>query len=558
MFAMMAAALGQASPTKKPETSPQISKADRSIGDQACARCHSAIYDSYQSTSMAHASGPVIDALTPAEFTHKESGVHYRIYSEDGRAWLSFERTSSEKARSTRKEDSQLTGKRELLYYIGSGRRGRSYLFQTDGFLFESPVNWYANRHTWDMAPAYQSAREIPLNLPAYAGCLHCHVSGIQPPLAGTENQYPQPPFTHGGVSCERCHGDGAAHLTGGTIVNPAKLAPARRDEICMQCHLEGKVAIERPGRHVYEFRPGDSLADYIRYFVLVGTTGDGLGAVSQVEALAQSQCKKKSGDAMSCLSCHDPHRSVSPEERVSFYRAKCLTCHGTAFAAKHHADHPDCTACHMPASLSTDIAHTEVTDHRILTHPQISANLLEDADDHPSPPRLVPFPSSQIVDARDLALGWQSLVESGMTWAEPQASDALSAAIKQSPRDPALLSAIAYSEQKRKATVDARELYEKALKIDPTSIDAAVNLGVIEAEQDHLAAALRLWQEAFRRAPYRSSIGMNIARADCATDNFAEAKASVSQVLEFNPDFGPAREMLRYLEMSPAKCDRR
>jgi predicted CXXCH cytochrome family protein len=297
-------------------------------------------------------------------------------------------------------------------------------------------------------------------------------------------------------------------------------------------------------------------LSDYIRYFVLVGTSGDGLGAVSQVEALAQSQCKKKSGEAMSCVSCHDPHRSVSPEERVSFYRAKCMACHGTAFAVKHHADHPDCTACHMPASLSTDIAHTEVTDHRVLARPQISANLLEDAEDRPSPPHLAPFPPSQSVDQRDLALAWQSLVESGMTWAEPQARDALSAAMKQSPDDPALLSALAYSEQKRKATVEARELYEKALKIDPTSIDAAVNLGVIEAQQDHLAPALRLWQEAFKRAPYRSSIGMNIARADCAREDFAAAKASVSRVLEFNPDFGPAREMLRHLAMSPVKCD--
>ena len=42
---------------------------------------------------MAHASGPAIQVLTPAEFAHKPSGVDYRIYAEGGRAWLSFERT---------------------------------------------------------------------------------------------------------------------------------------------------------------------------------------------------------------------------------------------------------------------------------------------------------------------------------------------------------------------------------------------------------------------------------------------------------------------------------
>ncbi len=262
------------------------------------------------------------------------------------------------------------SGKRELLYYIGSGRRGLSYLFETDGFLFESPVNWYANKQIWDMAPAYQTAREIPLNLPAYTSCLRCHVSGMQAPAPGTDNRYPEPPFTANGVACERCHGPGAAHMNGGPIVNPAKLTPALRDDICMQCHLEGKAAIERPGRHVYEYRPGDALSDYVRYFLLVDAKGSGLGAVSQVEAFAQSQCKKKSGDAMSCTSCHDPHQSTSSQDRVAFYRGKCLTCHGADFATKHHPDRPDCTACHMPASASTDIAHTQVTDHRISAPP--------------------------------------------------------------------------------------------------------------------------------------------------------------------------------------------
>ena len=38
----------------------------------------------------------------------------------------------------------------------------------------------------------------------------------------------------------------------------------------------------------------------------------------------------------MSCTSCHDPHYEPPAEERVSYYREKCLTCHGAHFAAKH------------------------------------------------------------------------------------------------------------------------------------------------------------------------------------------------------------------------------
>lgn len=542
------------------------------IGNQACARCHAAIYDSYQRTAMAHASGPAIDALTPAEFTHRESGVHYRIYREAGHAWLSFDRPSSDRpdsdrSGSDRPAEPAVLGKRELLYFIGSGKRGRTYLFETDGFLFESPVNWYANKQMWDTAPAYQSAREMPLNLPAYPSCLHCHVSGMQAPLQGTENRYPEPPFTQNGVSCERCHGPGAAHAAGaatggGAIVNPAKLPPERRDEVCMQCHLEGKVAIERPQRHVYEFRPGEELSDFIRYFVLVGSRGSSssfsLGAVSQVDALAESECKKKSGDAMSCTSCHDPHNSPSTAERVAYYRSRCLTCHGAAFASKHHSDHPDCIACHMPASASSDVAHTQVTDHRIPRRPQISPQFLQDTASASSMPRLVGFPDADRTDSdgRDLALAWASLAEGGMTDAEPEAHDQLSKAVKKSPNDTALLSSLGYIEQKRGATERARQLYQQALAINPELIDAETNLGVIEVQSGQLSHAVKLWLLAFQNAPYRSSIGLNLARAYCGEGNATEARAYVRRVLEFNPDLAGAKQMFRNLSV-PASCGR-
>src|ERR1700722_15204562 len=160
------------------------------IGNQACARCHAAIFESYARTPMAHASGPATENLIPADFLHKNSGVHYRIYSESNTVWLQFERPG----------DPAATGKRQLLYSIGSGRRGRTYLFAVDDFLFESPVNWYADRQQWDMAPAYGEVREIPLNLPAYPTCLRCHASGMSQPLDGTENRYATPLFSQAGV----------------------------------------------------------------------------------------------------------------------------------------------------------------------------------------------------------------------------------------------------------------------------------------------------------------------------------------------------------------------
>ena len=495
---------------------------------------------------MAQASGPAIANFFPADFVHQKSGVHYRIYSDQGKVWLSFERPS----------DPTVRGKRELLYYVGSGRRGRTYLFAVDGFLFESPVNWYTDRQRWDMAPAFGNASEMPMNLPAFASCLQCHVSGMRPPLAGTENHYPSPPFSESGVTCERCHGPGAAHVNGGAIVNPAKLDAARRDAVCMQCHLEGKAAIERPGRHIYDFQPGEQLSDYIRYFVFADQQGSGLGAVSQFEALAQSACKKKAGDAMSCTSCHDPHREPSAAERVAYYRQKCLACHGAKVGSTHHVDQPDCTSCHMPSSLSTDVAHTEVTDHRIRRRPEIAPQLLQDRSAQVNLPRLVPFPSlKNDDDVRDLALAWESLVNSGMTAATQETERLLGSALEKSPGDPVLLSALGYSAQNKGELDRARDLYQRALAADPTLIDAATNLGAIEANRGHVHEALKLWQDAFMRAPGQSRIGMNIARLYCNTAQPDSARDYVLRVLEFNPDLPEAKNLLQRLNSGSRKC---
>jgi len=525
----------------------QVAKPDANgyVGNEACAKCHAAIFESYKNTAMAHASGPATENLIAGDFTHHASGVNFRVYSDAGKVWLSFDRPG----------DPAVHGKRELLYYIGQGRRGRSYLFSDDGFVFESPVNWYTDRHMWDMAPAYGNAREIPMTLPALTSCLDCHVSGIQPPINGTENRYKMPVFAYSGVTCERCHGPGAAHPNGGAIVNPTKLSANRRDQVCMQCHLEGNAAIERAGKHLYEYRPGDDLPDYIRYYLLVDSHSPNLRAASQFEALAQSTCKKKSGDAMSCTSCHDPHRSIPADERVSFYRGKCLVCHGAAFGAKHHVDQPDCAHCHMPAALSSDVAHTEVTDHRIPRRPGTGPQL-ENAGP-PVSPQLVPFPSSKDTehDVRDLALAWQSIVNSGMKVEQPQAEKLLRQAATQFPDDPVVLSALGYVEQTRGANDRAQDLYRKALALDPNLIDAATNLGVLEAQRGHLAEAVKLWQGAFQRAPGRSSIGMNLARAFCAAGQAKVARSYALRVLQFNPDLSAARKLLNGIDADPPKC---
>lgn len=528
------------SPPHSPPHSPEYT------GNQACAKCHAAIVASYKATQMANASGPASENLIPGEFHHQKSGVDFRVHSEDGKVWLDFDRPG----------DSFAHGRREFFEFIGQGRRGRTYLFSVDGFVFESPVNWYGDRKLWDMAPAYGDAREIPMTLPALPSCLECHASGFELPAGGTENRYKMPIAAYSGVTCERCHGPGAEHANGGgAIVNPAKLPAGRRDAVCMQCHLEGDAAIERAGKHLYQYRPGDDLSEFIRYYVLTDSRGTGLGATSQFEALAQSTCKKKSGDAMSCTSCHDPHRVVKEEERVSFYRAKCIACHGAKFAAKHHVDRPDCTSCHMPALPSKNIAHTEVTDHRIPVRP---LEAKQETATTPVAPKLVPFPYSAEADGdlRDKALAWETLAQSGIRGAEAEAERMLKTVAPGS-SDPAVLSALGYIAQKHGDVEEARTLYRKALALSPGLIEAENNLGTLEARSGNMREAATLWEDAFQRAPGRSSIGMNLAYEFCAAGKFDTARRFTLRVLQFNPDLGAAKRLLNGLNSDPAKCAR-
>jgi predicted CXXCH cytochrome family protein len=538
----------QAQSTQPVATKSEANPAPPTLG-QDCGPCHAEIVRNYSKTSMANASGTAIQALIPGEFTHAPSGVRYGIYEGNGKAWLEFDRDTSD----------AVHGKRELSYFIGSGQRGRTYLFSEDGFVFESPVNWYAQSRTWDMTPAYKSATHIPLNLPAAVSCFHCHTSGFHPPAPGTENKYPEPLFSQHGIACERCHGNADAHAKGsGSVLNPSKSPPARRDAICMQCHLEGSAAIEQPGKHIYDFRPGEDLTEFVHYLVLSTEKQANPRAVSQFEALAESTCKRKSGDALHCVTCHDPHSSPAPAERVNFYRAKCLQCHGERFATKHNPKNPDCVWCHMPRISSSDVAHTQATDHRILRQPSVSTPQVT-AEIAASRPKLEMFPAQAGPPTnRDLALGWLALAESGRNLAEVEEENVLLVAAKEFPHDAAVLSAYAYRELIHKRTQHAKELYEEALRIDPLNLDAAVNLGVIEAQSGSTDHALALWRDTFHRAPWRSSIGMNLARLSCNLGNREEAEESLRRVLQFNPDFPEARQFLRGLERQTVACGAR
>ena len=492
-----------------------------------------------------------MDGLIVGSFTHEASGVAYRIFKRDGAGWLSY-------ARPAATAGGYLNGEVELAYFIGSNTRGRTYLFERDGYWFETPVNWYAKKRVWDMAPNYLKSREMPLTLPVDANCLHCHVSGVAAALPGARNHFAHAPFAHGGIGCPSCHGDASEHVrTKGKspVLNPAKLDAVRRDSVCLQCHLEGETAAYRLGHSLATYRPGDALFDSVSYFVHEGEVGPDGRATSQYEALLQSACKRASGDGMTCTTCHDPHRSqttATPAARVAFYRAKCLACHtGTKFATAHHPEQPDCATCHMPRSASADIAHEQVTDHRIQI-PRKATEARAGTNE-----ALVPIGDEKATD-RELGLAYAQMAQRGDRQSAETAltllrkAEALEAATV---KDAELHTELGFLEQESGDIHAADREYRAALAADPDDGTARGDMAVLFAGTGDYATAVRLWQRVFDADPAQAAAGYNLALGQCRLGRKEDAEATLKRLLSFAPDDQRARALATALAGGAQSC---
>jgi predicted CXXCH cytochrome family protein len=501
------------------------------VADAACEHCHQQIYRGYLGTPMANASGIAADRIIPGSFNHRSSGVDYRITDTGGDPTLTY-------------TDGGISGQMHLTYFLGSGHLGTTWLYSIDRYLFESPVAWYAASKGFDMKPGLEGTTAMPPSLPMESACLRCHMSGVRPSDAGTLNRYSGPAFLHGGITCESCHGDAAQHvLSGGRapVVNPAKLDAEHRDSVCISCHLEGDVSVERAGHNALDYRPGDSISDYLAYYVYTGNNPARRG-VSEVEQLSQSTCKRMSGDKMSCTSCHDPHFTPAPGQRAAFFRRKCLACHtGVTFAATHHPENPDCTSCHMPHLGAQNIPHVAWTDHRILRRPE--------PDDRASSAgagnQLVPIFSPGST-RRDLGMAWYKAVMEGNRGAEPEAWSILSDEPETIANDASALDALGNLSVERGNNQAAEAAFHRVLVLQPADLTALSNLGILLAKQGNLRESVSLLREAFDRNRDIAGLAMNLARVECRTGDAAAVRSTLQSALIFNPSILEMRQLLQ------------
>jgi photosynthetic reaction center cytochrome c subunit len=368
-------------------------------GSERCAFCHQSEVEGYALSAMAHAlrraaqsepSGEVNLPNTKITATNETSGYHQQLRGPG----------ESENYK--------------IDYVVGSGNHASGYLINLNGHLFQSPIAWYKSRNAYDVAPGYENMPNPDFTRPVGEVCVFCH-SGTSLHVPNTLNQFREPPFAAEAITCERCHGPVERHLAdprAGTIVNPAKLAPAARDSTCEQCHLFGVARVPNPGKQFSDFLPGQPLEQtFSIYHNILPTNPDAPSAgadvgaglqpghqlpdrspttsvgafkvISHVEQLALSRCACSSNQQLWCGTCHDLHNK--PIEPIAYYREKCLTCHATNFPAptlaitateKHPDKTSDCITCHMPRRDAKDGGHTAFTDHRIQRRPVPESDL--------------------------------------------------------------------------------------------------------------------------------------------------------------------------------------
>jgi len=192
---------------------------------------------------------------------------------------------------------------------------------------------------------------------------------------------------TEWNVGCEKCHAAGSLHVKypiASTIVNPARLDDVRANDVCIQCHSQGRPRTN-PIEGVYYdwpvgYQPGDRLTDF--WMLEEHHLGkesfshwpDGTAHKNRMQGndWVQSQMSVK---GVRCYACHDVHGTPYEADVRRPGDGTCLDCHGPQrqpgppgtieYHTQHKADSEGsrCLACHMPLVART-VGDVNVRSH--------------------------------------------------------------------------------------------------------------------------------------------------------------------------------------------------
>jgi predicted CXXCH cytochrome family protein len=356
------------------------------VDSSVCASCHTNIAKNYARTGMGRSVRAISKTAAEREFDgssffHAPSRELFTFTLRDAVPWIRRSQPGPGGAETNVFEQ-------RVDYVIGAGNEAISFLHRTrDNKLTEFPVTWYpedgkAGGH-WGMSPAYDRPDHPGFSREVNFACMLCHNAYPQAtPVSDSPGETIFPAQLPEGIDCQRCHGPGQNHVDAAAhgksaqeiragIVNPARLAQDRQNEVCLQCHLETTssrlpASLLRVSRGVFSYRPGEPLAEFILALDRAPSAehADSVELVSAPYRLAKSACTMAGGKPLTCTTCHDPHVALSREESVRKTETICASCH--AALGNQHPARQDCVECHMPRTPAADVIHASITDHFI------------------------------------------------------------------------------------------------------------------------------------------------------------------------------------------------
>lgn len=545
------------------------------VGQAACIECHTDQHHSWEQTahSRALAEVAITDSPPPGRFEHTPSGRSYEIYFDDGVM------RHRETARSSSGEP-LLLADLPVRYVIGSGRFSHSYLVERDGFLTESPATWYAALGAWGISPGYET-HNAGFERPVNRECIGCHVGRAEHDAGAIQRFTIHSPA----IDCERCHGPGSLHVArwrdpaaepldsvsgaDPTIVHPARLSRAESEAVCAQCHLHTPATVELRGRRRTDFRPGLPLEDFCIHYAPESPNRE-MRVVGHVEQMRLSACYQRT-TTLTCTTCHDPHHSPPDDQRLSYFRDRCLSCHGEqscripSASRAEQAPGDNCMTCHMPSS-KTDIPHFAFTHHRIGLHepdrtadaPQTAAALvpLDDVSRLP-----------QIERDRCLGLGYLQLAgtadsaDSAGAW-QTVARDLLEDVRARGLIDPEVDAALArlfWRVDPAKTRALAESILTHADATPESRVTALFTLATTRLDQRDASGALPLLEELVTRR-LSSEDWYLLSTSRRALGDIAGAVAAAERAAELAPQFPQLHDHLASLYeqvQQPAEAQR-
>jgi tetratricopeptide (TPR) repeat protein len=526
----------------------------RYVGDAECVRCHRPIAESYARHPMGRSLAPLAEAA-PVERYERSAGNPFEAFGLLHGIEQRGQRTIHYEARLRGDGRPVARAEADIQFVLGSGTRGRAYLIENEGRLFQSSASWYVTTQKWALPPGYQDS-DRHFDRPITPECLACHGNRADA-VPHAVNAFRKPIFKGYAIGCERCHGPGELHVRTSDrldIVDPKRLAPPLRDSVCEQCHLSGVGRILRRGRGLDDFRPGLPLHLFWSVFVKKDRSG-GRKLLSHAEAMHESRCYQKSDGELGCISCHDPHFLPTAAERVSYYRGRCLECHGqkgcSLALAERQTKQDSCMACHMTSVNPTDVAHVTIADHSIPRTPDAAGNLADlvpSAHDHVPVVhfhRALAGPADEDV-SRELGIVLSDLsrLELNREYAR-LALPMLDRAIEADQADVRALEARGCALWIDARYPEALATFDKALAVSPDEETTLVNAGTLATSLGRFDRAVGYWERVLALNPWPAGYHYEMARVRVSRGEWNEAIRECDASVRRNVAHLDARRLL-------------